>query len=313
MAKKLCILDDETGHIDELAGVDLLNGFSALTNISIEDAVKKYLVDCTQHKSKKQQYIENKYFSIFLDFVNSKNRKNISDIKPQDVESFKMSFIIKMKAASVERRMCQFKHFFNKCVEWDYLHKSPFIKVKKLKVENNHFSPWSAKDFEQFIKTTDGDLKYIFKFLWLTGCRPRELINLKWTDIDYEQKTIRFACGKNAQISRTFPMSKDIDALLHTLPKFNASNVFKFKEKVISSDNLYQACKHRLKRLGLEKLTVYGLRHGFATRMSDGGLNAFEIQYLMGHTDIKTTRKYVHENKNLLIQKMDRVNSKHTY
>ena len=64
---------------------------------------------------------------------------------------------------------------------------------------------------------------------------------------------------------------------------------------------------------GTKVLMYDGIRHSFASRMSDNGLNAFEIQYLMGHSDIKTTLNYIHENKKLLIEKMNRVNSLNTF
>ena len=61
--------------------------------------------------------------------------------------------------------------------------------------------------------------------------------------------------------------------------------------------------------LKFDHLTVYGLRHSFASRMSSSGLNAFDIKYLMGHAKIETTLNYVHEDKKVLIQKMNHVNS----
>lgn len=55
-------------------------------------------------------------------------------------------------------------------------------------------------------------------------------------------------------------------------------------------------------RLGLTGFTVYGIRHGFGTKLARRGVSAFYIAELMGHTKLETTRRYVHSEKKLLIQ-----------
>ena len=306
MSKVLCILDKETNEVQELSGIDLLNGFSALKKITIKDAVQKYLDLCTSAKSEKQQQIETKFFKVFLTFV--KDKTYIHEIKSDDVHLFRSELIKTMQPISAVRRLTTINHLFNKCIDWEYIYKNPFKSVEKLKIEKKHYKPWTIEEFKNFIETVNGDFNSIFKFLWLTGCRPSELINLKWTDVDYERKLVKFICGKNKNKSRYFPMSDEVDRLLHSLP-FKGNSVFTIEGRAFKNDNIYQSCKHRLKILGLNNLTVYGIRHSFASRMSDNGLNAFEIQYLMGHSDIKTTLNYIHENKKLLIEKMNRVNS----
>lgn len=311
MSKVLCVLDKKTGKLEELSGIDLLNGFSALKKISIKDAIEKYLKTCSVLKTEKQQKIEKLYFDKFLDFIETQKKKSIHEITSDDIDLFQSKLLKKLKPASIERRLSPFKNMFNKFIQWGYLHRNPFIGAKKLRCENNHYKPWPLKKFKEFLKSVDKDMKPVFLFLWYTGCRPSELIGLQWTDIDFDNQTIKFKSGKNAHISRYFPITKEVDKILHKL-KFSSGSVFKMNGYSFSNDNLYQYTKHRLKILGFAELTVYGLRHSFATRLSDEGVNSFKIQYLMGHQNIKTTRKYVHESKNSLIKEINRVDSLHT-
>jgi integrase len=180
-------------------------------------------------------------------------------------------------------------------------------KIKKLRIEKNHYKTWNQDEFQKVTKLCKYPFDKIVSFLWYSGCRPAELLNLKKTDIDYDNKLITLSCGKNANISRQIPMARHLDKILHTI-KSSGNLVFTFNEKPITTDGLYQHVKHRLNALGLSELTVYGLRHTFASRMSEMGLNAFQIQYLMGHADIKTTLNYVHHEKNILIEALNKAN-----
>ena len=46
---------------------------------------------------------------------------------------------------------------------------------------------------------------------------------------------------------------------------------------------------------GLEHMTVYGLRHSFATLCSSEGMPLEVLHIIMGHSDFDTTRKfYIH-------------------
>ena len=134
----------------------------------------------------------------------------------------------------------------------------------------------------------------------MTGCRPIEAKNLKWTDIDYDKKAITVRCGKNAEISRHFPLTEELDIFLHNL-KFDSNFVFSKNKKQINNDSLYQYCKKRLVSLGLNEYTVYGIRHGFGTKLALAGVSSFYIAELMGHRKLETTRIYVHAVNNQLI------------
>jgi len=51
---------------------------------------------------------------------------------------------------------------------------------------------------------------------------------------------------------------------------------------------------------------VYSCRHTFGTRLAESGAQAYEIQRLMGHTNIKTSMKYIHLSEDYLSLAMKR-------
>lgn len=306
MAKVLCLKDTITGKVEELSGIDLLNGFSGLKKMSLAGAAEKYLTECTAFKSVPQIRLEKLYFPIFLDHLKRFKIKWLHEVTVEHMDSFQNELLKKMQPQSVRKRLFTFKHFFNKCVNWNYLYKNPFNGIRTLKFEKNPRKNWTPKQFLIFINAIGDHMKGAFTFLWLTGCRPTELINLKWTDIDYDRNTITFRCGKNSHIVRKFPIYKELDKLLHTLP-LKGNKVFSLSDKELKNDCLSHYARKWLRRLGFNDLVVYGIRHSFPGRLIDSGFNAFEIRDLMGHSDIKTTLNYIHLDKNNLIKKLNKL------
>jgi integrase len=215
---------------------------------------------------------------------------------------FENSMTSQMKLSSVNRRFCSIKHFFRMCREWDFVHENPCLGMKKRRAEYNPHKVWPIEVFARFLDQTDGMYKNLFLFLWLTGCRPVEAMNLRWSDLDYERKKITFRCGKNAKISRLFPLIKKADELLHNI-KPVSQFVFTFDGKQLDNQLLYHYAQCRLKTIAKEKYTVYGLRHTFGTRMSeDPEITAWDLMDLMGHANADTSRRYVHKDDEKLLR-----------
>lgn len=276
---------------EELSAMAVGNGIEPLRRISINHAIKKYLKSCTSQKCKKNQKVELVFFDKFEKFFDEKSIVNLDQIKLDHLEDLHIHFLTWMKPISAKRRFSVYRNFFEKCIDWEYLITNPMKKLKYRKIEKNHFKFWSDSEFNLFLNDCSGPQRDMLKFLWLTGARPAEAKNLKWCDIDYDNRILYLKCDKNNSIKREFPLDKDLDKFLHGL-KLTGSYVFNIDGKQMNGDNLYQYAKHRLIRLGLANLTIYGLRHSFANRLSVEGVNAFHIQKMMGHSDIKTTMNY---------------------
>lgn len=270
--------------------------------------IEKYIKTCTSTKCLGNQRSEKLYLSIFAKFLADKKIQTIDEVGRDHLEEFEAFLLTKMKASSVNRRMCPIKQLFTKCVSWKLIFENPALGMKIQKEEKNPFKPWSPELMRKFISLTDGIWKKIFTFLWMSGARPMEVKNLRWTDIDYDKGELILRCGKNSRISRTFYMTDDVDKLLHSI-KMNGPFVFGLGSRQLSNDNLYQYCKKRMKKLGVVGYTVYGIRHGFATQLSSvGKASAFEVAQAMGHQSLDTTKRYVHVDEISLKEKQKKAN-----
>jgi site-specific recombinase XerD len=55
------------------------------------------------------------------------------------------------------------------------------------------------------------------------------------------------------------------------------------------------------RRAGLADVRIHDLRHSFASMLINAGRTLYEVQHLLGHTQVKTTQRYAHLSPSTLL------------
>lgn len=55
------------------------------------------------------------------------------------------------------------------------------------------------------------------------------------------------------------------------------------------------------KRAGMADVRMHDLRHSFASFLINGGRSLYEVQKILGHTQVKTTQRYAHLSHDSLV------------
>jgi integrase/recombinase XerC len=128
------------------------------------------------------------------------------------------------------------------------------------------------------------------------------LINLKNTDIDYSNKSIK-VLGKGNKV-RMIPMSNELKIVLENFDKQKdamslVSEFFLINEK---GNKLYPKFVQRLVRTNLEQIisvknkSPHVLMHTFATHLLNNGADLNAIKELLGHASLAATQVYTHNS-----------------
>jgi len=180
-------------------------------------------------------------------------------------------------------------------------------KVKKAKVQ-----ALSTTDQEKLLKETTTNKKYFSISLALqTGLRIGEICGLKWSDIDFENKTLWVnrtllrvqssgktekktevveMTPKSTNSQRRIPMTETLYAYLLDLKQHSISEyVISNKDKALEPRTIAYRFQMIRKKIGLEHFSFHSLRHTFATRCLEAGGNIATISSLLGHSSIKMT------------------------
>ncbi len=146
--------------------------------------------------------------------------------------------------------------------------------------------------------------KAILETLYSCGLRVTELIDLKISNLFFENGNIRII-GKNNR-ERTVPIStkaiKEINLYLseyrRTLKINKADEDILFlnrRGRKLSRVMIFTIIKNITKKAGIKKsISPHTFRHSFATHLLKGGANLRDIQEMLGHTSIITTEIYTH-------------------
>jgi integrase len=69
--------------------------------------------------------------------------------------------------------------------------------------------------------------------------------------------------------------------------------------------HLYSAWNTARIKAGLPEVRMHDLRHSFASFLINSGRSLYEVQKLLGHTQVKTTQRYAHLSQETLLDAAD--------
>ena len=142
----------------------------------------------------------------------------------------------------------------------------------------------------------------VINFLYQTGARCSELIELKEANVDLEQKLIKLQGKRNKE--RTVPFGDDLAETLNRYKTIRQETIhhrqddtffllqsgkklYRKKAYEIVHNNMSQVCTQ-------SKQSPHVLRHTFATQMLNHGADINAVKSLLGHASLAATQIYTH-------------------
>ena len=159
--------------------------------------------------------------------------------------------------------------------------------------------------------------KTVIRFMYFTGVRRKQLITIKWGDLDLNLHTLLLSIeGEKTDISRVLPLQENLIKALreykllvqHHYPRaFNPNsqlfNITLFYDRYKGDQMTEEQVSGLFRRLSNRvefNISAHMLRHTMATEMAKTG-QIKTLQQILGHSDISTTMNfYVHPDMNQL-------------
>ena len=200
---------------------------------------------------------------------------------------------------------------------------------------------WGREDVDLMLETLDNSKEYlkniwgkwmkardklILKMLFEHALRPKELLRMKFEDIDLKSKTLKIR-GENNKVrkDRLIPINQKIAPLFmnyfnfprwlwknseYIFPSFSNSYLSSerwkhiFREKVLKPSGLWI----KPEKPSLCKTRSYTLRHSKATELINK-TDIYTVANILGHGDIRSTKTYLHLNKKIFEHMRQALNS----
>lgn len=198
--------------------------------------------------------------------------------------------------------------FFSWLYRERYIDRDPFIGLKLTKPKPINPVYYTQREINSLVKEMEKwyaenkhsvkcrDAVYplisLFRFAIYTGLRRSELINLKWTDIDFEGKKILISIGKK-RLNDVIPLIPKAEAVLNDVTKKKGNFVFSYTGRRMSGNSITRRMKVFIRKLGLnDHLDIHACRHTTGYLLASEGMNQRAIQIYLRHRSIQTTSIY---------------------
>jgi integrase/recombinase XerD len=255
----------------------------------------------------------------FLQFVESRKIDDPSIIKQNHIADFFKSLKeLGLSGRSAARYYSSIKGFFNYLFLSKYITENPIGKISSPKLAKNLPPVLSVREIDLILSKPDTDNKLglrdkaVLELLYACGTRVSELINIKISDLFFDDEVIR-VFGKGSK-ERIIPIGRS--AIMWTNKYLKESRVLLMKKTKsenylflnnrgtkLSRMGVWKIVDRYVKETGLEKeIHPHTFRHSFATHLLEGGADLRAVQEMLGHADISTTQIYTHIDRDYIKQ-----------
>jgi integrase len=219
----------------------------------------------------------------------------------------------KRSYSSINRELEVLKAMFNVAISQGWLQSNPFYNGRKLISHAREKIRTRIMTYEEQAKILELCLSekkwaHLYPFIIVavsTGMRPGEIQKLKVQDLHFDKQYIQveYANTKDEE-TRRVPLSNKAAQVLKEVIKNKRPNSLIFGVK-----NQCVAFRRLSKLAGADGLTLYCLRHTYATRLATNGVSIEDLAITMGHKSLQSTYNYIHQTLESIHQLNKMVNA----
>lgn len=233
---------------------------------------------------------------------------DMKTITKHDLEKFQLHLSKDHNAKGTNHIMTVFKAILAEAVKEGFLIRNPSQGLKKLSEDSNVEAYWTKAEIDQFLRANFQNPHYdLFLIALNTGMRRGEMAGLKWDRIDFSLNQITISRTRDVdglrertktKLKRVIPMNQLVRMTLLKLFQARKGSDYIFVKEDDSPIEVHHTYRDFAKAQALAKISnkirFHDLRHTFASQFMMNNGNVFDLQKILGHTDIKMTMRYAH-------------------
>jgi integrase len=221
-------------------------------------------------------------------------QRDVRRITKQDCLGWAAGFVRRAAASSFNNTAATLRLILEIAVEAGGIYDNPARFIKRVRVLPKKLQLPGQDEFLRLVETIEqaervrgGGSGALVRFLAYGGFRRSEAANITWADCDWEKKEITVrgdpVTGTKNWSTRRVPMIPDMVELLGRLRRGRAGEPE--SARVMTVINCIEAMDAACRKLGLARITHHDLRHLFATRCIESGVDIPTVSRWLGHKD----------------------------
>lgn len=225
-------------------------------------------------------------------------RRPPQDIQTNDIRMYLVTYQIQKGISDRSLDKCRqiLNGFFEWCLNEEYIPKNPCKNIKEIKYEVEPRHSLTRYQLEQVRRLCETPRELaIVDVLYSTGCRVAELVNMKLSDINTKDNSVKIV-GKGRKHNTVYLNEKAQISLNEYVPTRKGDSDYIFQSERSPYGKISTRTVELLfRRIGAQlniKLTPHILRHTSATLALQSGMPITQVQKMLGHSSVATTQIY---------------------
>lgn len=295
----------------------------------------------------KKDMVKESTYAIYANILNRQlipglGSRLMSELTSEQLNDF---LIMKRRCGRLDDRgglsaktVADIRAILNMILEYGQLHDYPGIKDVQLRASGNRpkqMKVLTKPEQEKLEKTLFSERSCVHLGILISlyaGLRIGEVCALQWKDFHFEDGTVTVS-KTILRIQDTSPDARTKTKIIIEKPKTECSNrviplpefVLNYFSSVRQADHLYlltntsrfteprtylNQYKRVLRKAGLCDYNYHSLRHTFATRCIENGVDTKSLSEIMGHSNVTVTmQRYVHPSLELKREQINKLSS----
>jgi len=260
-------------------------------DISFDDTRKTF---GTWAQANKKRGTASAYAECLRRLAESFSGKRLSQLSAFAVEKHKQQRIQAGARIRANRELAVLKNLFNRCREWKLFEgENPVTSVKLLKEPRRRLRFLEHEEEDRLLAECAEPLRTMVLVDTNCGLRLKsEALTLRWADVDVGRRTLTVAAAyAKSGTSRSVLLNSVVLAVLNRLPRISE---FVFAKPNGKPYHAIRGFRAACQRAGLTGVTPHTLRHTFATRLVENGVDLRTVQELGGWATLSLIQRYAH-------------------
>jgi integrase len=233
-------------------------------------------------------------------FIRICGDKSMRSVTPYDVEKYKMKRSSEVRPVTININLRSLRASFNDAKKLNFIDENPFQGMRLVRIPHQEAAYLSQGEFRKLIVAiNDPNFRNLVIFAASTMMRRGELINLRWSDIDFERQIIHVRsredfCVKGGK-PRVVPMTAWVYSYLSDGLHTGDYVFLDIKDKPFHPSTITRKFKHYIRKANLnDKIHFHSLRHTGISLLINRGVAQVQVQRIAGHSSLLTTDIYTH-------------------
>lgn len=271
---------------------------------AFDDAMKAFLAwsagEHTEHPATAVRYRTSS-----LPLLRRFRKRPLDQIIAEDVESYKKDRAAekgkrtgrKLRPATVNRELACMRAMYNYTLKGHPDLRNPVSRVKFLPENNQQERVLTFAEQEAYLEHATPLLADVAGVLLETGMRPEEVYTLRTQAVDLDRGYLRVLRSKTPAGKRRIELTPECRRILQERIADAPDSGYLFPSETDPSrpiPKVHNAHMRAVRDSGVLRFKPYDLRHTWATRAAESGIDLVTLAAMMGHSRIQMVMRYAH-------------------